>query len=340
MRTSALTAVLIAMCASPAAFAQNYEEPPPTVHVSTTPYSLDDWELTGRVYGGYDDNANFVSDGDPLYDGETGSAVIGIAAQAVYRKALDTNWSAGAILRIDQSLFLDKQDNLDEDVNDNASDYSTFVAIAGGFVEHAWTRNDLRAHVGASYQVTYEDAKIGSIGGVRHAVTLYGEYEPTFHSSLGAELVAANQDFEVDYDFSTPTSQRDSTYLALKLKGRLDFDGRRRSMGAFIKAAKNDADGRRFSYTGVSAGITPTFQINGPVWLYLEASADKRDYETVTFGPPRTEQTIYKAGAQVVWMVDKRWTVDAKLAHMDVQANDPLYEGKRTTFLVGVQARY
>lgn len=340
MRTSVVASVLVALWASPVALAQNYEEPPPTVHVSTNPYSLDNWELTGRAYGGYDDNANFVSDGDPLYDGETGSAVIGLAAEAVYRQTLDANWSAGAILRIDQSLYLDKQDNLDENINDNASDYSTFVATAGGFIEHAWTINDRRAHLGASYQIAYEDAKIGSIGGVRQSVTLYGDYEPTFSSSIGAELLAANQDFDVEYDFATPPSQRDSNYYALKLKGRLDFDGRRRSVGAFIKAAKNDADGPRFTYTGISVGVTPTFQIQGPVWLNLEASADKRDYETVAFGPPRTEQTIYKAGAQVVWVLDRRWTADAKLAHMDVQANDPLYEGKRTTFLVGIQARY
>jgi hypothetical protein len=303
-------------------------------------YGLGHWAFSARVFTGYDDNVNFVADGDTSFSGETDSKVVGFTAEGGYHTNISKDTTVGASARIDQTHYLGRQDNYDPNVNDDASEYDLTALSLAGYVEKSWTKEDRRRRIGASYEVTKDDArKISAIGGVAQFVKLYGDFEPNFHSNLGAEVTLGTRDFDVEFG-GDPELQRDGEYYALKLHGRYDFDGRRRSVGAYVKAARNDSDGARFRYDSVAIGVTPTFQIKGPLWLNLAAAGEKREYDTASFGPPRTESTIVTTSAQLVLALDSHWTADATVSHLDVDANDRFYEGDRTSFLVGIQVRY
>lgn len=335
----AFASLLSAGAASAQSSAPTLEGPANTGPAMFRPYSLDEWEVTGRLYAGYDENVNFVADGDPVFNGETDSPVIGFTGTAAYRTNLPNGFTVGASLRFDQTFYLGTQDHLDEDVNDDAGDYNLTAVSAAGYVERNWTVRDLRRRLGASYEFVREDADISAIPSNGHYLTLYGEFEPNFRTSLGADLTVGSRDFDVRFG-GNPDFQRDGEYYALKFHGRFDLDGRRRSVGAYVQASRNDADGPRFRYDAVAVGITPTFQIRGPLWLYLEASAERRDYDGAPEGVPRTEQTLVRTSAQLVWAINRRWSADATVARLDVGSNDRFYEGDRTSVLFGIQVRY
>ncbi len=316
-----------------------YEAPSPPPQDVSNAFNLRPWTLLVSVDAGYDDNVNFVSDGDPDFMGERASPVLGVSLDFSDRLVDRGGFTAGVVAHLDHSFHTARQDPEIPDVNDDATRYDLTIVNPGLYAEQRFLVNGTPARFRASYSYRYEAADIDAIGLNAHTVAASLVLQPRRDVAFGLNGGVAILDSTATI---TPAdlNSRDAVYLFAKASATKWWQGKSRALTAWVRLARNDAEGRNFFYTGAAVGADFDAQIEGPVWAGLGLSYDWRDYKGFAPPPTRDWQTVFGLAAHLTWAIDDRWTAQANFNHADYDANDQLYQGSRNVGAVRLSYRY
>jgi hypothetical protein len=288
------------------------------------------WELSIRVFGGYNDNVNVVPE-ETYFDGSTRSTYLGLQADAAYRLYQTRDLTLGLALSADRIWYLDDQEHYDPSVNDDAKEYNLFAIQPAVYVERRFRLLDLPAAVGASYQYRYEETDEISSGGLRsHGPRLYFDVKPWRGLTLGLAYTLSVDDYDVTFDDENLNS-RDGERHNVELSGRYAWNRGRQSVKLAYGYTVNNADGRNFEYD--AQGVTGQFRTHvvGPLWFGVDLGYRHADYDgfvsTWLPGPGRERQDVYEGGLQLIWQIDRHWAVDLFANRSLVRSNSARFEG-------------
>jgi len=308
------------------------------------------WDLTIRIFCGYNDNVPLVPYstffGTPFYPGAQESFYGGITTIGSYRLIQNDCWLAGVALRLDQtfnakSIGPASSTSDGRDYNLTSVNPSLFVRRFFGFRYCSWV---LPASIGMTYSFQRDWLPI-------EGPLIWHTNVHTLKWDLGAAVTRKLQ-VEIDYslsfeDFNPNNSldARDATAHAVGFSGTYSFQGGLRSITLGYQYGKSNADYKNFDIKN-SHGITAKFRTRvwGPFWLVLNASSTWEDYKgfVVDYIPPpgRKWQRVEDYGAQFLFAVTERITIDLSYKYTSWSSNQREFEARRNNGGIGITYRF
>jgi hypothetical protein len=302
------------------------------------------WDLSIRIFGGYDDNVPLVPYSTfcrrPFERCAKESFYGGFTTIGNYRFIQNENWLAGAALSFDQ-VFHTKNigqtytSTDGKDYNLTSVNPSVFGRYFFGFRYGSWVL-PMSAGMTYSYQREWLPIK-GPL--IWHASV------HTLKWDLGADVtrklrigIDYNLSFQ-DFNRADSTNARDSTAQAVGLSGTYSFHGGLRQITLGYQYGTSNAESRNFDIEN-SHGIKAKFRtrVYGPFWLVLDAGATWEDYKgfAADFIPPpgRKWQRIDD------YAVTRHITVDLFYKYTSWDSNQRQFEANRNNGGIGLTYRF
>ena len=318
------------------------ETPSQEVGRQEPPFRPRPWDLSLHAFFGYNSNVQKEVDDDPFFMGDTDSKYFGLTADGVYRFYQTPVWTAGAGLRLDQTVYLEDQDDSVMGPTDDQSDYNLTVINPSLFVNRAIMVAGRPGTVGGSYSLRYEDAKVEAVDNLSHSFSLNSGVRVAPDWEVGAAGTLSWTDFEVEFPDENQDG-RDSFYHRTELNVTKHLL-RATSLKGSVAYAKNHADGRNFDYDGWSFNGTFRTWVYGPLWSELTAGYDMRDYRGFQSGftapPGREEQDIYSVNLTLYWVFGPNWIADAYAGYSRYDSNSSEFESDQTNVGVGLTYKF
>ena len=228
-------------------------------------FSLRNWSLQLRAYGGYDSNVLLVPDRPPDFDprGRRDSAYVGLSASGNIHWLVGNETSLGFSARADRVQYVGKQPDLPNLTEaDDPSEYSLTVLEASAFLRRSFGPRGRRGAVTIAYSFHHEDAKIEAIGLDGHTVSATVDALLTRRTSIRARASYSWNDYYVDFR-PIATRDRDGQFLAVDL-GLSHRITPRQTLSLGAGSVRNDA-GADWDYHGWRANAGFTTHVAGPV---------------------------------------------------------------------------
>jgi hypothetical protein len=295
------------------------------------------WDLWIRTYVGYDDNVQFVSDGNPFFAGDRESGYLGLTLEGVYRFMDQGNVDAGAALRVDKVYFMEGLDSVAGPgwVNE-ANNYDLSVVEPALYLNFRNEGGTIPFYGRATYSFRWEETEESGIGGEGHnlGIMLGTEVSPCLHAELS--YLHGWDDFDINR--ADPDNERDGE------RDRISFSliqpGSESGPQIVLRYSylSNDSDGKNFRYDGHELMFRVEGQVSERVGAAFQVSYADLDYPDAVASGLRTESDVMKAGVQLVYSIDENWTADLYYNYLEVDSDTAIYDGERND--VGMGLRY
>jgi len=306
------------------------------------------WAFSLRFFTGYNDNVPLVPDKTTFSDeGDRSSLYGGLTATGEYRLLSGPEWAAGVNFRFDQLGYTDRKAAVPAAAASDPNDYDLTAVAAGGQVRRFFKAGDRPASLGVSYSFRRDWlADIGAEDGWSrvHTVALDLALDLSESMRISTEYRLAFEDFDDDRN-QPQLDSRDGLRQSLGLTGAYFFDQKRRAVILGYRYMENDTDGSNFRVQS-SHSVRGRFQslVAGPVWAGVSAGFTRENYDGFVTGftppPGRTRQDIRKYGAQLLWLVSARLSLDLYYIYEDYAANQPEFEADRANVGAGLTVKF
>lgn len=297
------------------------------------------WNISLRMYGGHNDNVDFVGNVDPFFMGSTDSDYIGFTGIGSVRIPVTSYITVGGALRIDRNHHFGTQRVPIPAANENQDEYDVSAAQPSAFAETMFVIGGRQGRVGINYNLRFEDGEITALGSTAHTLGLYADLYYDAYTDFGVKASRTWTDFEVAFP-APALDDRDSTFTSFGFSGTRWFSGHQRSLTGSVSFNRNDAFGMNFDYHGVTVSGAFMTRIYGPVSASLNVSHDMRHYPGFVSGfipaPGRESQTITTYGLQVNWVICPGWVLDGFFNYATYDSNMPQFEGDNKNVGMGL----
>lgn len=301
------------------------------------------WDITVRLYGGHNDNVDFVSDGDPFFMGSTDSDYIGMTARGSIRVPVNAFLTVGGSLTLERVWNFGTQRVPMPAANEDQNAYDVRSAQPSVFIETPLILGGRTGALGVSYDLRFEDAEITAVGARTHRLTAYSSLNWDPYTEFGANVSRAWTDFEVAFP-APMLDNRDATHTAVSLSATRWFPGFQRSLTGAVTFNRNQAEGKNFDHHGVKIAGTFKSRIYGPVSAAANVSYDMQHYPGFVSGfvtaPGRESQSTLTTGVQVFWVICPGWTLDGFFTYSKYDSNLPIFEGDNKNVGMGLTRKF
>jgi hypothetical protein len=333
--------LLVAMLVSPAW--GDFEAPAPPPNVPPPSAEARPWDLSIRAFVGYNDNVQLVPDSSPFFVGDHKSAVMGLQVRGLWRLEPMDGLTITPVVQLEQTFHTDDAQSVgtpNVSTND-ANDYDLTVIAPGLEGRYAFAVTGLPAFVSLRYDYRYEEADVHAAGLDNHTVTGVIGISATPQLELSLAYAHTWQDFDLVFP-PTGLNGRDADLDTITATATYRFT-RRCSLDVSYQYLNNASEGTNFDYE--SHGVRARFETHlvGPLWGAVMGGYRRGDYMTYTgFVPPpgRTRQDIYDVGVQLIYVIDRHWSVDVFYQHSTYESNSAVFEADENIVGAGVTFRF
>lgn len=279
------------------------------------------WAFWVRTFVGYNDNVQLVPDAGVIAAGQE-SGYFGVSAQGSYGFFNNGNFNAGTAIRFDQTFHFEGSGGV------NAPDNFDLTVVEPALYLNY--RND-DWYGRATYSYRWEDADTTAIGLSSHNLGLMigKELNACFYTELA--WTHGWDDFDAPgVGVTERDGERDRVSLSLIRKA----DSYAPRMILRYSYLNNDADGSNFRYDGHELMFRVEVPLAENLALSAEVSYAEFDYSTGA----RSEQDIFGAQLQLVYLIDESWSADFYYQFLDIDSDATFFTGDRNN--VGMGLRY
>ncbi|MAE61299.1 MAG: hypothetical protein CMJ49_08085 [Planctomycetaceae bacterium] len=136
-----------------------------------------------------------------------------------------------------------------------------------------------------------------------------------------------------DFAVSFPApglNERDAERHSITVGGKFWWDRRKRNVSVSYTYRENNAEGVNFDYESHGVNARLESHLLGPIWGAVDIGYQENDYRGFisTFIPPpgRNEMEIFNVGAQLIWVINRQWSVDVFYQFIENTSNQPQFE--------------
>lgn len=303
-------------------------------------FSLRNWSLQLRAYGGYDSNVLLVPDRSPDFDprGKSDSAYLGLSASGSVHWLVGRGTTLGLTARADRVQYLGHQPNLPNLTEaDDPTEYSLTVLEGSVFLRRDFGPRGRRGAFTFAYSFHHEDAKIEAIGLDGHTISASLDAPLNRRTTLRGRASYSWNNYYVDFR-PIAARDRDGQFLALDL-GVTHRITPRQTLSLGAGYVRNDA-GADWDYRGWRANAGFTTHVAGPVYARADASYThsrfRGGFTDLVPAPGRTRENLFSWGLSAAWYLRPNLLLDLGYRSQNWTANLPQFEGDRRRVSAGI----
>ena len=284
------------------------------------------WDLSVRLFSGYDDNVPLDSKAS-RFIGDEESLCFGANLSGAYRIVQTSRWRAGVGASVTQTLHAES----------DVEDYDLTTVSPNLFAQYSFMAWGKPATTGLVY--TYRNDRLGGDDYEQsHALAWNIDIQPARAWHTGLYYRLAYEDF--DFEGTDPDrTSRDATSHTIGLQATRIFDRNRRSIMVNYEYGCNDADGDNFEFD--SHKILGRFRtlLVRPFWLVLDAAYTDQDYTKYTPEPRRT-QNNWNYRAMLLVPLNPKLTADFSYSYAKYDGSEAQFDAERKKVLIGLTYRF
>jgi|GEM_PF-2044670 len=302
------------------------------------------WDLSIRTFFGYNDNVQVVPELPPFFIGDRDSAYGGITVKGAYRFIQTDDWTVGASLVFDQLWYAEEQPKAFVATASDANDYDLSAVQPSLYVDYHFDVMGRKASVGMSYDYRWDDAPIPATGIQAHTLTFRGSIYVLPQLQVSLSYAHGWDNFDVKWPGTTALNERDGERDVFSISAKYSFHGGLRSIKIGYTYYDNDSEGTNFRYDSNGLNVRFESHLIGPLWGAFGFSYSRGDYGGFTGGgvpaPGRQHQESFVYNLQLIWVINRHWSVDFYYKHSDYRSNLSQFEAEVNNVGMGVTFKF
>lgn len=343
MKFDMLLVAMVTLCLASAGVHAEFEEPA-SAPADTNSNAKKDKKFSGyvRTSLGYNDNVQVKPDVS-AYDfvGDTESLYVALQVHSSYRFDIGDHITVTPTLHAEKIWYLDDAQTVGiaGNTTDDANDYNILSVSPELAARYHFEIANMQASAGLTYYFRFEEAQIHAAGLKSHNITGDLALALDRHWDVGVSYGFGWDEFQVVFPDAT-LNERDGKRSALNATVSFKWDqGKRKVMGN-VGYMQNNAEGRNFDYHAWNVGVG--FQTHLVAGLWGSARLDYKDADYRGFMPAlpggysRDDQQNISTTLQLVYVIDKHWSVDAFWQYQHMDGGNRAFESAVNNFGVGL----
>lgn len=297
------------------------------------PRSARNWDLSIRSTYGLNDNVQIAPE-STFYVGDNTGRFFSLGAYGTYRFINSREWLV---------YFSGSLDQLWNNGHEDGSEYDQITVHPSINAAYRYSLAGIPSVARASFDHRYEYGEVDAIG--LNANTIRIGHDMMLAPDLVFSLDYSRGWEEFRVDFPMPNlDDRDATTMRYRAGISYRWNQGRQMISAGYSYLDNKAKGSNYEFDADIFDAEFKTHIEGPVWARLGMSRQDSDYNGFVSGfipaPGRTEQDTSNYSLQLMYLLDKSWTLDAFYTYQDLESNQAEFESDVTKYGIGVTYRF